>query len=411
MTANSPNLFQKISKSNKMAEISKFLPKMKVKMIYLDNSASSLIKPKSVQKGVLNALTFYTANPGRSGHKQAIKTAMEVEKTREIVARHIGTTADKIVFTLNCTDALNMAILGTHKEGGNVICTVNEHNSVIRPLEHLYKIDPTFSYTIAQQSGKLGITWQDIESQIKENTYLVVCNHISNVNGDVADIVQIGQKLKEKNILFMVDGAQGGGHFVYDMQKMNINLLALAPHKGFYSPQGVGILGINGDFDISPIRFGGSGTNSLELSMPKELPERLEAGTLNTPAILGFGEGIKFVEENFADIKARLEDLTVYLHYELSKLPIEIYTKTENTSGVFAFNVPNLNSNDVANYLDEKWNICVRSGLHCAPLKHKSLGTVESGAVRVSMSYFNTYQEIERLVLAIKSLLKHTRQN
>ena len=304
-----------------------------------------------------------------------------------------------------------MAILGTHKEGGNVICTVNEHNSVIRPLEHLYKIDPTFSYTIAQQSGKLGITWQDIESQIKENTYLVVCNHISNVNGDVADIVQIGQKLKEKNILFMVDGAQGGGHFVYDMQKMNINLLALAPHKGFYSPQRVGILGINGDFDISPIRLGGSGTNSLELSMPKELPERLEAGTLNTPAILGFGEGIKFVEENFADIKARLEDLTVYLHYELSKLPIEIYTKTENTSGVFAFNVPNLNSNDVANYLDEKWNICVRSGLHCAPLKHKSLGTVESGAVRVSMSYFNTYQEIERLVLAIKSLLKHTRQN
>lgn len=378
-------------------------------MIYLDNSASSLIKPKTVQKTVLNALNLFTANPGRSGHKQAIKTAMEVEKTRELVAKHVGTTADKIVFTLNCTDALNMAILGTHKEGGNVICTVNEHNSVLRPLEHLKNIDPAFSYTVAEQSGNHGIIWEDIEKNIKPNTYLVICNHISNVNGDVADIVEIGQKLKEKNILFLVDGAQGGGHFVYDMQKMNINLLSLAPHKGFYSPQGVGILALNEDFPISPIRFGGSGTNSLEPFMPAELPERLEAGTLNTPAILGFGEGVKFVEENFSQIKAKLEDLTVYLHYELSKLPIEIYTKTENTSGVFAFNIPNLNSNDVANFLDEKWNICVRSGLHCAPLKHKSLGTVESGAVRVSMSFFNTYQEIERLVFAIKSILKHTK--
>lgn len=379
----------------------------KVKMIYLDNSASSLVKPKNVQKAVLNALNFYSANPGRSGHKQAVKAAMEVERTREIVANHIGTTADKIVFTLNCTDALNTAILGTYKKGGNVVCTVNEHNSTLRPLEHLKRVDDSFSYTVAEQTGKFGITWEDIEKHIQSNTYLVVCNHISNVNGDVADIVNIGKKLKEKNILFLVDGAQGGGHFNYDMEKMNINLLALAPHKGFYSPQGVGVLAISGEVEIDPIRFGGSGTNSLELVMPENLPEHLEAGTLNTPAILGFGEGINFVEENFSQIKAKLEDLTVYLHYELSKLPLEIYTKTENTAGVFAFNVPNLNSNDVANYLDEKWNICIRSGFHCAPLKHKSLGTLDSGAVRVSMSYFNTYQEIERFVLAIKTLLKH----
>ncbi len=376
-------------------------------MIYLDNSASSLVKPKNVQKAVLNSLNLFTANPGRSGHKQAVKTALEVEKTREIVAEHVGTTADKIVFTLNCTDALNIAILGTYKKGGNVICTVNEHNSVRRPLEHLKSIDEDFSYTVAEQSGKLGIVWDDIEKHISENTYLVICNHISNVNGDVADIVEIGKKLKERNILFLVDGAQGGGHFKYNMKAMNINLLALAPHKGYYGPQGVGALALNGDFEIEPIRFGGSGTNSIDPTMPENLPERLEAGTINTPAILGFGEGIKFVEENFSQIHTKLEDLTVYLHYELSKLPIEIYTKTENTSGVFAFNIPNLPSADVANYLDEKWGICVRSGLHCAPLKHKSLGTLQSGAVRVSMSYFNTYQEIERLVLAIKTLLKH----
>ncbi len=375
-------------------------------MIYLDNSASSFTKPKNVQKAVLNALNFYTANPGRSGHKQAIKTALEVENVRSIVAKHVNTTSDKIIFTLNCTDALNIAILGCHKHGGHAICTVNEHNSVLRPLEHLKSIDPEFSYTVAEQSGKVGLIWEDIEKHITPQTYLVVVNHVSNVNGDTAEIQKIGQELQQRNILFLVDGAQGGGHFHYDMQKMGINLLALAPHKGFYSPQGVGCLALCGNIQINPIRFGGTGTNSLELFQPTSLPERLESGTINTPAILGFGEGIKFVEDNFDYIHSKLEDLTTYLHYEFSKMQIDIYTKTENTNGVFAFNIPNVASTDIANFLDEKWGICVRSGYHCAPLKHKSLGTLDYGAVRVSMSYFNTYQEIEKLVLAIKSFLK-----
>ncbi len=377
-------------------------------MIYLDNSASSLIKPKNVQKAVYNALNLFTANPGRSGHKMALKSAFEVERVREIVAKHVGTTPENIIFTLNCTDALNLAILGTHKSG-HVVCTVNEHNSVLRPLEHLKCIDQTFSYTIAKQSGKYGVVWEDIEKCLTPETYMVVVNHISNVNGDVADIKTIGQHLKERGILFLVDGAQSGGHFIYDMQNMGINMLALAPHKNFYAPQGVGVLAINGKFNLEPIRFGGTGTNSLELHQPSTSPERFESGTLNTPAILGFGEGVTFVEENFNLIASKLEDLTTYLHYELSKLPLEIYTKTENTSGVFAFNVPNINSTDVANYLNEKWGICVRSGYHCAPIKHKSLGTLDYGAVRVSASYFNTYQEIEKFVYAIKSFLKHNR--
>ena len=188
-------------------------------------------------------------------------------------------------------------------------------------------------------------------------------------------------------------------------------MLSLAPHKGFYSPQGVGVLALNKDISLEPIRFGGTGTNSLELIQPQSSPERYESGTLNTPAILGFGEGIRFVEQNFNAINEKLEDLTTYLHYELSKLQLDIYTKTENTSGVFAFNIPNINSVDVANYLNEKWNICVRSGFHCAPEKHKSLGTLDSGAIRVSLSYFNTYQEVEKFVYAIKAFLKHPVQS
>ena len=376
-------------------------------MIYFDNSASSFVKPKSVQKTVLNALNLYTANPGRSGHKQALKTAMEVENVRNIVAQHVGTTADNIVFTLNCTDALNLAILGSFLPGGHVICTENEHNSVVRPLEHLKQCDSSFSYSVATQTQKNGITWQDIEKHLTDKTYMVICNHISNVNGDVADIVDIGKHLEELNITFLVDAAQSGGHFRYNMQEMGISMLALAPHKGFYSPQGVGCLCLDGKTKLEPIRFGGTGTNSLEFIQPEISPERYESGTINTPAILGFGEGVKFVEENFKYIQEKLEDLTTYLHYELSKLPIDIYTKTENTSGVLAFNIPNVDSTEVATYLDEKWNICVRSGYHCAPLKHQALGTLDQGAVRVSLSFFNTYQEVEKFVFAIKTFLKH----
>lgn len=378
-------------------------------MIYFDNSASTLIKPKSVQKAVLNALNYYTANPGRSGHKQALKTALKVEETREVVARHVGTTPENIIFTLNCTDALNLAILGTFKRDGNVVCTINEHNSVLRPLEHLKRQSPDFSYTVAEQSGKLGIVWEDIEKVLLPNTYMVVCNHISNVNGDIADIETIGNNLKERGILFLVDGAQSGGHFVYNMKETGISMLTLAGHKGFYAPQGVGCLAVCGDFELNPLRFGGTGTNSLELNQPETSPEKFESGTINTPAILGFCEGIKFVEDNFKSIQAKLEDLTTYLHYELSKLPMEIYTKTENTNGVFAFNIPNINSTEVANYLNEKWEICVRSGYHCAPLKHKSLNTLESGIVRVSLSFFNSYQEVEKFVFAIKTFLKQKR--
>lgn len=375
-------------------------------MIYLDNSASTLIKPKIVQKAVLDGLNYFSANPGRSGHKQAIKAAFQIETIREHLASHLNTSAEKIIFTLNCTDSLNMAILGTHKKGGHIICTTAEHNSVLRPLHHLKRIDEDFSFTVAEAENKHSICWNDIKKHITEKTYLVVCNHVSNVNGDITNIDEIGENLQKRGILFLVDAAQGGGHFLYDMKRQNINLLALAPHKGFYSPQGVGCLALNGDFEINPIRFGGTGTNSQDFNMPNTLPERLEAGTLNTPAILGFGEGLTFVENNWKYIQEKLEDLTTYLHYEFSKLPLHIYTKTENSCGVFAFNLPDTPSADVANFLDEKFGICVRSGLHCAPLKHKSLGTINGGAVRVSMSYFNTYQEIERLVIAIKTLLK-----
>ena len=371
-------------------------------MIYFDNSASTLLKPKNVQRAVLSALTTFSANPGRSGHIEALKSAMEVEKVREKLKKY--TNADEVIFTGGCTHALNLAILGFCREG-HIVCSENEHNSVLRPLEHL-KENYNVTYSVAKQANKKGITWQDIEKEIKNDTKLVICNHISNVNGDVAEIEDIGHHLKEKGIAFLVDGAQSGGHFRYDMKKMEIDMLIFSPHKGFYSPQGVGVLLKNDKINLSPILFGGTGTNSLELHQPNFSPEKYESGTICTPAILAFGAGVDFVEGNFVNIKEKMEDLTTYLHYEFSKLPIEIYTSTENANGVFAFNIPNMNSNEVATYLNDKYEICVRGGYHCAPFKHKALGTIEQGAVRVSFSIANTFQEVERLNLAIKHLLK-----
>jgi len=379
-------------------------------MIYLDNSASTLIKPKEVIKAVNESLLHYGANPGRSGHKASIKAAMEVENTRIKLSKLFNCpSSEDVIFTQNCTEALNLAILGSVKKGGHIICTENEHNSVLRPLEHLKSLG-LIDYSIAKQSDRIGLRACDIEPLIQENTYLVICNHISNVNGDKADIHGIGLLCKEKNLLFMVDGAQSCGHEDIDMNKSNINLLAFAGHKGFYAPQSIGGL-LKNNISLEPIKFGGTGTNSLELIMPEASPERFESGTLSTPLIMGLSAGIDFTQANFREIKNRLDDLTTYLNYELSKLPVISYTQPENSHGVLAFNVPNVHSNEVANYLDEKWNICVRAGYQCAPLKHKALGTLEQGVVRVSISYFNNFSEIQKLIIAIKTFLRKNKMN
>ena len=375
-------------------------------MIYLDNSATTYIKPKEVIKAVNDSLLHYSANPGRSGHKASIKTALKIEEVREKLAKHFNVSSGQnVIFTMNCTQALNLAILGSVKVGGHVVCTENEHNSVLRPLEFL-KSQGKIDYTVAYQSNPIGITLDDIKKCVKDNTYLVICNHISNVNGSKADIKSIGKYCKEHNLIFLVDGAQSCGHEKIDMKEFCIDYLTVAGHKGFYAPQSIGALIMNDRYRPEPILYGGTGTNSLELFQPSIYPERLESGTISSPLILGLGAGIDFVEENYKEIVNKLDDLTTYLNYELSKLGVTNYTQPENSHGVVAFNIKDVHSNEIADILNDKYDICVRSGYHCAPLKHKALGTLEQGAVRVSISYFNTFSEIQRLVFAVKHILK-----
>ncbi len=375
-------------------------------MIYLDNSASTFVKPREVIKAVEDGLLHYSANPGRSGHNASIRTAMIVEETREKLARHFGALkSEQVFFSMGCTQALNMAILGLARHGGHVVCTENEHNSVLRPLEWL-KNSGVIDYSIAYQNGRSGIDVEAIKSCIRANTYMVICNHISNVNGDKADIDEIGKFCRSHGLIFLVDAAQSGGHERINMTESCIDLLTIAGHKGFYAPQGVGALIASGDILPEPILFGGTGTNSLELVQPDIFPERLESGTLPTPAIIGLNAGIDFVESHFDEIQGKIDDLTTFVNYELRKLGLPVYTQPENSHGVIAFNIPSLGSGEVATLLDEHWGICVRGGYHCASLKHKALGTLAGGAVRASISYFNTFTDVQRLVGAVKTIIR-----
>lgn len=373
-------------------------------MIYFDNSATTMLKPKEVINAVLEGLTKYSANPGRSGHKLSMICANKVESVRENVKRFIN--ADNAVFTENCTDALNLAILGTIKNGGHIICTSNDHNASARPIfEMSKKYGIEISVATPTKPGILTAT--DIAKHYKDNTYLVCVNHMSNVDGEIADIESIGKFCKEKNILFLVDGAQSAGHLKLDMKGYGIDMLALAPHKGLYAPQGVGVLGFSDNVNLKPIRFGGTGTEGENLYQPTTSLERYESGTLPTPNILGLGAGLEFVKSHFDNINAKLDDLSTYLNFELSQINgVKVYTHPNNAYGVIGFNVKDFGSTEVSQILSDKYGICVRGGLHCAGLKHRFLNTLEQGVVRASLSYFNTFTECERFVKAIKQISK-----
>lgn len=375
-------------------------------MIYLDNSATTKPKPREVVFAMNKALTTLCANPGRSGHKASLNAAIEVSNVREKLCKMFGLeNPQNVIFTQNCTDSLNLAILGTAKKGGHVITTTYEHNSTLRPLRKL-ESEGIIELTIVEPKSKQ-ISLSDILPHVKDNTYLISTIHVSNVDGAETNISEIGEYCKNTGILYLVDGAQSAGHKRINMQEQNISLLALAGHKGLYGPQGVGVLMIADNVDISPIRFGGTGTQSISITQPNERPECFESGTIAFPNILGLGAGLDFVNKNYDKIDKKLEFLTKKLISELKKIKnVKIYTSEENLNGVVSFNISNIDSTLVGEFLSDKFEICVRSGLHCAPLKHKSLGTIEQGTVRASLSYFTTEEEIFTLSRAIRSFIK-----
>lgn len=371
-------------------------------MIYLDNGATTRKKPNSVINALLDGATKYSANPGRSGHKASLDCAMEIAKARQTLQEYFGVERiANVIFTSGCTESLNLAILGCAKQGGHVIATTFEHNSTLRPLYELEK-KGIIELSIVEPKNKYLITVEDIKKHIKPNTYMICTNHISNVDGAESDIENIGQFCKENGYIYLVDSAQSAGHKRINMQKQNINLLAIAGHKGLFGCQGVGALLIN-NCKPNPIKFGGTGTESISVYQPVEPPECYESGTIATPNILSLKAGIEFVKMHEKEIQNKMQEQTKMLINQLNSIEnIIVYTDLRNLNGVVSFNVKDIDSTEVAEYLNENFGICVRGGLHCAPLKHKFLKTLQQGTVRVSLSYFTTNKEISTLINALK---------
>lgn len=375
-------------------------------MIYFDNSSTTHKKPKSVIKAVKMGLTKYSANPGRGSHTLSLNTAEKVLDTRINLAEYLNVESpENIIFTSGCTESLNLALLGTAKKNGHIVTTFLEHNSVLRTINNLTKTH-NVTYTLVPPNKYGIINPNDIEKAINSKTYLIVVNHTSNVIGSTQNINEIGKIANKHNLKFLVDSAQSLGHEIIDMKADNINMVAGTAHKGLYGPQGIGFLAIK-DIEVSPIKFGGTGTNSISIIQPKGYPESLESGTIATPNILGLNAGLEFVKKNFDKINLKIENLSKMIINYLKNEPKIILYSSNAKSGVIAFQVKNLDSSDVVNLLNNVYKICVRGGLQCAPKIHEFLKTTKRGLVRVSIGYFNNKREVKHFIKSMKNLLNY----
>lgn len=371
-------------------------------MIYLDNAATGGFKPRAVSEAVESVLRFLSANPGRSGHRLSITGAKIIEECREVLSNTFNCSSERVIFTKNCTEALNVAIFGAVKKGDHVITTIYEHNSVLRPL---FKLKETgmISLDIVAPSLDKNIL-QAIKAKICDKTRIIITTALSNVTGEELPIFEIGALAKEKNITYIVDGAQAGGHIPISVNDSGISLLALAGHKGLYGIMGSGVLILADNVDIEPLLFGGTGSESFNLFQPSTYPEKLEAGTLNLPAISALYHGVRYITENITNFAENLYSMSKKLIDNLSIIKNVTCFSSPNRAGIVSFSLNNLPSSEVADILNSDYDIAVRGGLHCAPLIHKHLNTHGEGLVRVSFAVQNSSRETSYLLKAIAEI-------
>lgn len=368
--------------------------------VYLDNAATSFNKPESVKNAVKYAVENLTANPGRSGHKLSQKVAEEISKTRENLKDFFGAKSYELIFTKNCTEALNLAIFGTLKKGDNVITTSYEHNSILRPLEALRNQGVEVTILDCELIEFHNI----IEEQIKPNTKMIITTFVSNVTGEICNVFSVAQVCKKHNIKYLVDGAQACGHMLINLEEIDCDMFAFAGHKGLLSLTGVGGLFVKNIENLNPIIFGGTGVDSENLIQTNDSVEGFEAGTISSISIISLNAGIQFLKQNFSKIIEKERKLCDFTYKKLKNLEFLELFSPKTSLNVFSFNIKNFDSSTVANYLNDNFNLCVRSGLHCAPLIHKKKKTIDSGMVRVSLDFNNSIEEIEYLIFALKKI-------
>lgn len=375
-------------------------------MIYLDAAATTLQKPAAVSRAVLRAMEF-CANPGRSGHRPALLAAETVFACREEAAAFFGLDDPaRVIFTHNATHALNLALKSLLRDGGHCVISGYEHNSVVRPLTALEErgvtrtaaISPLFDPDAAAAA---------MEAALTPETRCVVLNHVSNVFGFVLPLEKVDALCARRGLPLVVDASQSAGVLPLDVRKLSSAAFICMPgHKALYGPQGTGLLLCCKDVPLYSILEGGTGSLSLETRQPDFLPDALESGTLNVPGIAGLAEGLRFVRARREEIREGESDLLRRLAEGLSDLPeIELFYGGACQSGVLSFRVRGEDPARVGEELAKR-DVCVRSGLHCAPLAHESGGTLPLGTVRVSLSAFVTRREIEGFLRILKDFLK-----
>lgn len=360
-------------------------------MLYLDNAATTARKPFPVYASLFRNTLFRGGNAGRGGHKKSMAAVRAIIDAQDLIARLFNIDKPQnIVFTQNATYALNTAILGTVRDGGHIVVTAMEHNSVLRPAYLLG------NYAVVRADNQGRVKPSDIEAAIKKDTCLIVCTHASNVCGTIEPVSEIGAIAKKRGIPFLVDTAQTAGCLPIDVQKTNADMIAFSGHKGLLGPLGTGGLYIKNPDRLRPLVTGGTGSNSESIIQPDIMPDKFHSGTVNAPAIAALGKGVEYIlKRGVEDIAAHETRLSRALREQLMNMKNVTVYGAENAVANVAFNINGIDSEEVFERLGGK--IAVRAGYHCAPLAHESLGTSKTGAVRASFGIYNHMRDVRKM--------------
>ena len=376
-------------------------------MIYLDNAATTLHKPPQVMDAVVRAMTAM-GNAAREAHGGALEASRAVYAARVKLAKLFGCPRpDHVVFTANSTEALNLAINGILRPGDHAVTTDCEHNSVLRPL---YRLEEERGVTLGiVPADRLGrVDYGAFERLVGPQTRAVVCTHASNLTGNVLDLARIGEIAHRQGALLVVDASQTAGAIPIDMEAMHIDVLCFTGHKGLMGPQGTGGLCIRPGVEIAPWKVGGSGVHSYDRHQPQEYPTRLEAGTLNSHGIAGLSAALDFISEvGVAAIEEKERALMDRFYRAVSATEgVTVYGDFSQArrSAIVTLNIRDYDSAAVSDELSESYGIATRPGAHCAPRMHEALGTTDRGAVRFSFSWFNTEDEVDAAIRAVREL-------
>lgn len=377
-------------------------------MIYLDNAATTMYKPKEVIDAVVCAMSSM-GNAGRGANEASLSASRIIYDTREKLCRFFhGENPRQIVFTNNSTESLNIAIKGLLNPGDHVITTMLEHNSVLRPLYEMKEKGVGLTIIESDKNGRFCL--EDMEAAIRPNTKMIVCTNGSNLTGNYVPLKPVGELAKKHDILFVVDASQTAGVFPIDVQDMMIDVLCFTGHKGLLGPQGTGGMYVREGLKIRPLKTGGSGVQTYSKTHPAEMPTALEAGTLNGHGIAGLHAAMSYLEETGVDhIRAREQELMWRFYEGVKDIPeITIYGdfSTKERCAIVTLNIGEYDSSEVSDALLTEYSISTRPGGHCAPLMHEALGTVEQGAVRFSFSHYNTEEEVDTAIEAVRELAK-----